>query len=159
MRHILLLSIFPICSATHSQDLDGMVSHFRSLLAPDIRVYVEGSGTLVTDHVVDGEVRVRHRVNAMDLALEATELDTTRNSIIFRCQASRPRCITSVDYSIDMEKRSSRASVSVDGSEQDVVAAKAAFIAIIEHIAEKFGPNETSESMMRMTMTDHTPEP
>jgi hypothetical protein len=64
-----------------------------------------------------------------------------------------------VDYSIDMEKRSSRASVSVDGSEQDVVAAKAAFIAIIEHIAEKFGPNETSESLMRMTMTDHTPEP
>jgi hypothetical protein len=159
MRHFLLLLLLPICSTTRSQNVDGIIDQVQTLLAPDMRVSVDGSGTLVTDHVVDGELRVRHRVNVMDLASEATDLDTTQNSIIFQCQGIRPRCITTVDYSMDLEKRSSRASVPVHGSEREMVAAKEAFIALIEHIAEKFGPNETSELRLRMTMIDHTPEP
>jgi hypothetical protein len=160
MRHLLpLLLLLSTPSTARTQDLDGMIAQVQTLLAPDMRVSLDGSGVLVTDHFVDGELRVRHRVNVMDLASEATDLDTTRNSIIFHCQGIRPRCITTVDYSMDLEKRSSRASVLVHGSEREMVAAKEAFIALVEHIAEKFGPNETSELRMRMTMIDHTPEP
>lgn len=160
MRYLLLLLLLlSIHSTASTQDLDGMISKVQGVVAPEMRVSVDGAGTLIADHVIDGEIRLRHRMNTTDLELEATTLDTTQRTIILRCRGLRPRCITTVDYGIDLEKHSSQASVPVHGSEQEMVAAKAAFIALIEHIAEKFGVNETSELRMRMTMIDHIPEP
>jgi len=159
MRYIVLfILLLQLYSLAHSQDINGIIADAQLLLAPNTRLSVDGS-VLTMDHVVEGEVRLRHQVNAADLDPGSTELDTTQQSITFRCQALRSRCITTVQYVIDLEKRSSQGSVLIHGGAKELSAGREALIALINGIAEEFGANETSLLLMRRKATDQPSEP
>jgi hypothetical protein len=160
MRYIVLfILLFLICSHSRSQDVNGSIAQAHQLLAPTTRLAVDGSGILTMDHLVEGEVRQRHRVNGEDLDPEGTALDTAQQSIVLRCKALRPRCFTTINYAIDLEKRSSQGSVHVGGGAQELTSAGEVLTALIKGLAEEFGSNETSLLMMRRNVADHIPGP
>lgn len=160
MRYItLLIAIAPLFAAGQSPHLDAAIAHAQNSLAPNTTLMVSASGMITMDHLDDGEVVQRDIVYAEDLDTASFGLDPARHRLNMRCKADRPRCIASVAYKLDLEKRGSQGSLLLTQEREEQALAKHAMTALIKLMINEPSQNETSLMLLRKSPTDRTPQP